>query len=170
MKAPPPHKTPRPTASVLFAAPRADQIALSKIVLRSPWPLCPGTRWKLNRCSSVRAALLRLQKKSLAIVMCDCDLGEDAWIKLLRCVEDSPAAPYLIVTSRLADDHLWAEALNLGAHDVLAKPFDAAEVVRTLSFAWLQWANRNGLSLTPPARAGGLRKAAAAGGLAARTQ
>ena len=28
-----------------------------------------------------------------------------------------------------------AEALNLGAHDVLAKPFDAGEAVRVLSLA-----------------------------------
>ena len=31
--------------------------------------------------------------------------------------------PLVIVASHLADDQLWAEALNLGAHDVLAKPF-----------------------------------------------
>jgi len=40
--------------------------------------------------------------------------------------------PLLIVTSRLADERLWAEVLNLGAHDVLAKPFNAEEVVRVL--------------------------------------
>jgi DNA-binding response OmpR family regulator len=45
----------------------------------------------------------------------------------------------LIVTSDLADDRLWAEALNLGAYDVLAKPFRAAEVFRTVSLAWRQW-------------------------------
>jgi len=44
--------------------------------------------------------------------------------------------PLLIVASRLADEYLWAEALNLGAYDVLAKPFDADEVVRVLRSAW----------------------------------
>jgi hypothetical protein len=46
------------------------------------------------------------------------------------------------VTSRLADERLWAEALNLGAWDVLAKPFDADEVIRIGKIAgpniWLQ--------------------------------
>jgi hypothetical protein len=31
-----------------------------------------------------------------------------------------PDPPVLIVTSRLADEYLWAEALNPGAYDVLA--------------------------------------------------
>jgi hypothetical protein len=32
-------------------------------------------------------------------------------------------------------DYLWAEALNLGAYDVLANFFDLTEVTRTLSSA-----------------------------------
>jgi len=51
--------------------------------------------------------------------------------------------PMLIVASRTADEYLWAEALNLGAYDVLSKPYRAAEVVRVLSMAWLHWMNRN---------------------------
>jgi DNA-binding response OmpR family regulator len=43
------------------------------------------------------------------------------------------------VTSRHADDRLWAEALNLGAWDVLAKPFDPGEVVRVVNLACLCW-------------------------------
>jgi DNA-binding NtrC family response regulator len=48
----------------------------------------------------------------------------------------------LIVTSRLADDRLWAEALNLGAYDVIAKPFDASEVVRIAGLACAHWNQR----------------------------
>ena len=40
--------------------------------------------------------------------------------------------PSLIATLRLADERLWAEALNLGAFDVLAKPFDSTEAMRLL--------------------------------------
>jgi len=47
-----------------------------------------------------------------------------------------PDPPLLIVASRLADEYLWAEALNPGAYDVLAKPFDAEEVIRVLRSAW----------------------------------
>ena len=46
------------------------------------------------------------------------------------------------MSSRLADDRLWAEALNLGAWDVLAKPFEKSEVLRAVSTAWLDWKNK----------------------------
>jgi len=50
-----------------------------------------------------------------------------------------PKAPSLIVSSTLADEHLWAEVLNLGAWDVLAKPFDRFEVIRSVKLAWDHW-------------------------------
>ena len=46
--------------------------------------------------------------------------------------------PLLIVTSRFADERLWAEALNVGAYDVLAKPFERDEVNRVLTSAWVR--------------------------------
>ena len=61
------------------------------------------------------------------------------WRDMLERIGRLPQPPFLIVTSRLADGHLWAEALNLGAYDVLAKPFDRNEVVRIVSLAWLHW-------------------------------
>jgi hypothetical protein len=48
----------------------------------------------------------------------------------------------VIVSSRLADDNLWTEVLNRGGYNVLAKPFQAAEVFRDVSQAWLNWKTR----------------------------
>jgi DNA-binding response OmpR family regulator len=42
-------------------------------------------------------------------------------------------------SSRQQSDRLWAEALNLGAWDVLAKPFDPTEVIRSVKSAWQRW-------------------------------
>jgi DNA-binding response OmpR family regulator len=61
---------------------------------------------------------------------------------MLEHISCLPDPPFLIVTSRLADEQLWAEALNVGAYDVLAKPFDATEVMRTVSSAWQHWQGR----------------------------
>jgi len=41
----------------------------------------------------------------------------------------------LIVADRLADERLWGEALNLGAFDLVAKPFEANVVLHVLSNA-----------------------------------
>ena len=63
------------------------------------------------------------------------ETGATSWRELLSQLGESGQPPCVIIASRLADEHLWAEALNLGAYDVLAKPFVAAEVTRVLSSA-----------------------------------
>jgi DNA-binding response OmpR family regulator len=64
------------------------------------------------------------------------------WTQLLDEIRLLSIPPLLIVTSRVADDYVWAEALNRGAYDVLARPFDRTEVTRILSSAWLHWQQR----------------------------
>jgi hypothetical protein len=43
--------------------------------------------------------------------------------------------PQLIVTSRTADESLWAEVLNIGGYDVMALPFERLEVERVIASA-----------------------------------
>jgi FixJ family two-component response regulator len=72
-------------------------------------------------------------------VICECDLEPGNWKDVLDEVLALPQPPCVIVTSRLADDYLWAEALNVGAYDVLAKPFETEEVIRIVSSASRNW-------------------------------
>jgi DNA-binding response OmpR family regulator len=125
---------------VLFVGPLAeDHKILSDILADAYRSSCPPpSPWKLETRVSLPAALGLLRRKITPIVLCDTELGRDAWKELLGELAHFPEPPYLIVTSRLADEHLWAEALNLGAYDVLAKPFDANEVVRVLNSVWLR--------------------------------
>ena len=57
------------------------------------------------------------------------------WKQALADLRRMTQPPQLIVTSRLADDSLWAEVLNVGGYDVLAEPFDANEVERVIASA-----------------------------------
>ncbi len=57
------------------------------------------------------------------------------WRELLDEIADMGGHQPVIVASRTADERLWAEALNLGAYDVLAKPFDAHELARIVEMA-----------------------------------
>jgi DNA-binding NtrC family response regulator len=82
-------------------------------------------------------ALSLLKNRKVPLVICESDLGAATWRDFWAQAGALPDAPYLIVTSRLADEYLWAEALNLGAYDVLAKPFQPDEVIRAVSQAWL---------------------------------
>jgi DNA-binding NtrC family response regulator len=80
-----------------------------------------------------------LQEYDIAVVLCERDLQPGTYIDLLEHIITKPKAPSLIVASRLADERLWAEALNLGAWDVLTKPFDRSEVLRSVKSGWQHW-------------------------------
>jgi len=73
------------------------------------------------------------------VVLCERDLPGGTWRRLFVETRDLAHPPRLIVVSRLADERLWAEVLNLGGHDVLATPFAADEVRRVLSYAVDSW-------------------------------
>jgi len=92
---------------------------------------------KARNLSEARALLS--QKSEVSVIVCDCDALPGAWIVILDDLLGMAKPPSLILTSRLADDRLWAEALNRGAWDVLAKPLDASETLRSLIYAWDHW-------------------------------
>ncbi|HEY2015224.1 MAG TPA: response regulator [Bryobacteraceae bacterium] len=112
----------------------ADQASLKDIFGRFAWTLTSS--------HTAEAALDLLRTNRIPILFCESDLRPGMWQKMLEQVMSFPEPPYLIVTSRLADDRLWAEALNLGAYDVLSKPFDKTEVIRIVSSAWRRWRSR----------------------------
>jgi hypothetical protein len=59
-----------------------------------------------------------------------------------------PQATYLVVTAQLVDDHLWAEALSLGAYTCWRNDLTVMEVNRVLRLAWPRWQDRNNLLWT----------------------
>jgi two-component system response regulator HydG len=91
--------------------------------------------WILGHASSFYSASAMLREKPAAVVITERDLSGGNWKDVLESMRALPAPPLLIVISPSADDRLWAEALNLGAYDVLAKPLDDNEIVRVLSLA-----------------------------------
>lgn len=128
-----------------------DHSALSRIIAGAQWPLCPTSQWKLQSCSNLDSGISFLKAHRAPLVICEGNLGAVTWREFWIQAATLPDPPFLIVTSRLADEHLWAEALNLGAYDVLAKPFRSEEVVRTLSQAWLHRTYRRTASPAPSA-------------------
>ena len=93
-------------------------------------------RWMLFSAQSVEGALSFLRQNPTPVVICERDVPGGGWKEILSAVQHLARPPLLIVTSRRADDHLWAEVLNLGGHDVLAKPFRTTELVWALENAW----------------------------------
>ena len=98
--------------------------------------------WPIERAATLASAMQLLHRRQISVVVCERDLPPHSWKDLLAGVSTLPKPPLVIVTSRNADEYLWAEALNLGASDVLAKPFDTGEVKRTLFVAALNWQSK----------------------------
>ena len=94
--------------------------------------------WTLRRAPSVNSASAVLNEGATSVVITERDLPVGDWKGVLDVLHRLPKAPLLIVISRLADNYLWAEALNLGAYDVLAKPLDQTEATRVLTSAWIR--------------------------------
>jgi DNA-binding NtrC family response regulator len=96
-------------------------------------------QWRIHSALSLRSASAFVRAHRVPLVICEHDLWPGSWTQLLDEIRLLSLSPFLVVTSRVADDYLWAEALNMGAYDVLAGPFDLTEVTRILSSAWRHW-------------------------------
>ena len=124
-------------ATLLSVSPvREDHDALNRILGRLESPDRTGPKWTVYHARALEPALRVLGEKPVTMVLSECDLVPGTWKDLLAELSRFSDPPPLIVASRLADEYLWAEALNLGAYDVLAKPFEPDELIRVLGSAW----------------------------------
>jgi DNA-binding response OmpR family regulator len=95
-------------------------------------------RWQVSKAGTCKEAVSRLYRKRMPVVICSSDLPDGTWRDVLHQINALADPPFLIVTSRLADDYLWAEVLNLGGYNVLAKPFRESEVKHVVSSVWMR--------------------------------
>jgi DNA-binding response OmpR family regulator len=124
--------SPEGAAAVLAVSPLSDdRVRLREILSQG--------NWELHEASDCRGALALLRDQSVPVILCERDHADGDWEDLLKATARLPAAPNLIVFSRLADESLWAEVLNLGGFDVLMKPFEPEEVLRVTFAAWSRW-------------------------------
>ncbi len=135
-----------------------DRIALESIFNDYEWSQYTGCQCRVQTAPTIDSGLDALRQSRISVVLCEKDLQPGSWADVLDYAARLPEPPFLIVTSRLADERFWAEALNRGVYDVLAKPFDRSEVMRIVSLAWLQWKVRHNF----PADAGYASKTAIA--------
>ena|SRR5690348_2262352 len=117
---------------VLSVSPaKEDHKALRQLLADAPW--------LIRESHSIRSAVMVLEECRIPVLVCDRDLPPGTWKDLLEQLAVLSSPPCVIVSCRQADDALWTEALTAGAYDVLAKPFDASELRRTLFEAAQHW-------------------------------
>lgn len=73
-----------------------------------------------------------IEKLCVGLVACDTEIeGPGSWRDLLREHSAHPGCAFVVV-SQHADEALWAEVLNLGGLDLLAKPLAVEDVERAI--------------------------------------
>jgi CheY-like chemotaxis protein len=129
--------SPHPRARILSISPAPKDHADLRHIADSPI-------WEVASVNTCREAVAYLSRYTPFVIFCEKSLPDGTWKQLLDHAAKLPTPPPVIVTSRLADDYLWAEVLNLGGFDVLAKPFNDREVRHVLDSAWMQQVNPAG--------------------------
>lgn len=87
----------------------------------------------VEQAMDLQQARARLRENDYQAILTEASLPDGNWLDVLHLARECPQDLQVLVTSRQADAGLWAEALNLGAYDVLTKPFYEPEVRRILS-------------------------------------
>lgn len=99
--------------------------------------------WPTRRVRCFRNACRVLDRDLVRVIVCERGLPDGTWRDVLDLAAWRPYPPPVIVTARLADEYLWAEVLNLGGYDVLAKPLNRDEALRVIGLAWDHWTSRD---------------------------
>jgi DNA-binding response OmpR family regulator len=114
--------------SALFVGGYEDECSLMREVFRE-------CGWQLFEAPDRRRAARCLRRHPVHVVIAKSDMPDGSWQEMLRHLHRLMRPPLLIVASRTADEHLWAEVLNIGGYDVLAQPFERDEMVRVVASA-----------------------------------
>lgn len=130
-------------ANVLAVFPLVeDHISLDKIL--------SGSTWKVLFKRTLEEARTALNGCWFGVVLSEGRFADDhGWKDLLCEMQNLKHPPPLIVADRLADERLWAEVLNLGAFDLLAKPFEAKEVLYAMNSACQRCEDEKRLTVPP---------------------
>ena len=110
----------------------------------------------LKQAQGLKVATEILDSETFGLILTEAQLADGKWEDIMDLVKRTHPHAEVVVTDRLADARLWADALNEGAYDVLAQPFYSGEVQRVVTNA-----------LSVPARLSAKRELGSALGLAA---
>ncbi|MCC6862949.1 MAG: hypothetical protein IT158_30520 [Bryobacterales bacterium] len=113
---------------VLFISPHIEDAEnLSRMLAPADVPL--------RHAGNLSEARSDLERGEFDVVLTEAALPDGSWTDVLNLTRELHPASEVIVTRPFADSRFWAEALSMGAYDVLAQPFYASEVQRILSNA-----------------------------------
>jgi DNA-binding response OmpR family regulator len=121
-------KSGNPFVCGLWVGPKSEDNGLLREVFRT-------AGWRLHEALARKQAIYCLRQRDVHVVLTSHQNQHWPWKRALQELQRMPRPPQLVVTSRLADEALWAEVLNWGGFDVLAEPLRREEVERVIASA-----------------------------------
>jgi len=113
-------------SGVLFVSPHPqDASSLAQLLDDISLPLVHAL--------GLKDAASKLETGNFQVVLTEATLEDGTWLDILQLARATNTE--LVVTHPWADARFWAEAINLGAYDLLAQPFFKGEVRRVLASA-----------------------------------
>jgi DNA-binding NtrC family response regulator len=113
---------------ILFVSPYPqDATSLAHLLGENALPV--------KHADSLHDAESKLRGNRFRVVLTEAQLADGTWRDVLDLARKLPHPVEVVVTHPWADAGFWAEAINIGAYDLLAQPFERMEVRRVLSGA-----------------------------------
>jgi DNA-binding NtrC family response regulator len=113
---------------VLFISPRIeDAAALTQMLAPLDVPV--------EYACDLTQARSQFETQGFSVVLTEAFLPDGSWLDVLELAREARLPAEVIVTHPFADSRFWAEALSLGAYDLLAQPFHSSEVQRIIANA-----------------------------------
>lgn len=122
-------RNPPPTGVRVAMVHPADEHLVT--LLRILW----GSGYRSDWATNCGESQVMLAGADAPVVICERELPDGGWRDVMAQTEALPRPPRIIVTSLFADERLWGEVLDFGGYDVLRKPFDSDEVMRSVALA-----------------------------------
>jgi DNA-binding NtrC family response regulator len=131
-------KGPVPVALLVLPSGKRRRTLLSYIESRKL------TAAAVDTCRAARECMNA--SPTIDIVITQVSLKDGNWCDVLAFVVNRGVEARVVVSSTVADERFWSEALWRGVYDVLLEPYDVLEVRRIVDGALLAAEQRRGLA------------------------
>jgi len=115
-------------SGILFVSPHREDATVVSRMLGSH-------SVSIEHVADVKQARVKMQSRRYEVILSAANLPDGTWLEVLDLARRLSPHSEVIVTDRNADARFWAEALNMGAYDLIAQPFASGEVQRILGNA-----------------------------------
>jgi FixJ family two-component response regulator len=122
---------------VLAFVPREDRPAMTAIFDKDFRPLFVDTLPEM---------LDALHHEPIPVLVCDTAFEGGTWKDVSRAIQSVASPPQLVVVSRNADLYDWGEVLRAGGRDLIQKPYDSKETLKSVWWAAYEWLKGKGFA------------------------